>query len=70
MVDLEIPPLRERKGRYPDLVGFYMRFYNQNLGKNIQDITPRAMAVLNGIPLAGQYSRAKTRDLPGDAVLR
>jgi DNA-binding NtrC family response regulator len=43
VVDLHLPPLRERREDIPELVGFFMRNYNQKLGVNIQDITPRAM---------------------------
>lgn len=46
VVDLDLPPLRERKEDIPDLVGLFMRKNNQNKGLNITDITPRAMQAL------------------------
>ena len=46
MVDLHLPPLRERKADIPELVGLLMRQLNPRMGLNIQDIDPPAMAAL------------------------
>jgi two-component system response regulator AtoC len=46
VVDLHIPPLRDRKGDIPELVGFFIRQDNAQLGMNITDITPRALEAL------------------------
>jgi len=46
MVDLHLPPLRERKEDIPELVGFFIRQYNAKLGLNVEDVTPRAMDAL------------------------
>ena len=46
VVDLDLPPLRERKEDIPDLVGFFMREQNARQGLNITDISPRAMQAL------------------------
>ncbi len=46
VVDLHLPPLRERKEDIPDLVGLFIRMNNQRMGFNITDITPRAMQAL------------------------
>ena len=46
VVDLELPPLRERKADIPELVGLLMRQLNPRMGLNIQDIDPPAMAAL------------------------
>ena len=46
VVDLEVPPLREHKEDIPELVGFFIRKNNPHRGKNIQDVTPRAMEAL------------------------
>jgi two-component system, NtrC family, response regulator AtoC len=46
VVDLELPPLRERKEDIPELVGFFMREQNARQGLNISDISPRALQVL------------------------
>ncbi|MDD5368081.1 MAG: sigma-54 dependent transcriptional regulator [Anaerolineaceae bacterium] len=53
VVDLDIPPLRERKEDIPELVGFFLRQYNARLGLNITDITPRAMEAMVGYDWPG-----------------
>ncbi len=46
VVDLHIPPLRDRKVDIPELVGFFIRQNNPRLGMNVTNITPRALQVL------------------------
>jgi len=46
VLDLHIPPLRERKQDIPDLVGFFIRRNNQKMGMNVTDISPLAMDAL------------------------
>ncbi len=46
VVDLHVPPLRERKNDIPELVGFFIRENNIKMGMNIEDISPRAMEAL------------------------
>ena len=46
VVDLHIPPLRERRNDIPALVGFFIRNNNSRLGMNVVDIAPMAMAAL------------------------
>jgi DNA-binding NtrC family response regulator len=46
VVDLHMPPLRERKNDIPDFVGFFMKELNPRMGLNIQDITPKALELL------------------------
>lgn len=46
VVDLSIPPLRQRKADIPELVGFFIRQNNPRLGMNITNITPRALQAL------------------------
>jgi transcriptional regulator with PAS, ATPase and Fis domain len=46
VVDLHLPPLRERKEDIPELVGSFIRKLNQKMGMNITDVTPRAMQAL------------------------
>lgn len=46
VVDLDLPPLRERKEDIPELVGFFMREQNARQGLNITDISPRALQAL------------------------
>jgi DNA-binding NtrC family response regulator len=53
VVDLHLPPLKERKEDIPELVGLFIRQNNQRLGINIQDVTPRAMEALINHPWPG-----------------
>jgi two-component system, NtrC family, response regulator AtoC len=46
VVDIHLPPLRERKEDIPELVGLFIRQKNARMGINITDITPNAMQVL------------------------
>jgi len=46
VVDLHIPPLRERPQDIPELVGLFIRKNNQQMGVNITDVTPRALSAL------------------------
>ncbi len=46
VVDLHLPPLRERQQDIPELVGLFIRKNNQRMGVNITDVTPRAMQAL------------------------
>ncbi len=46
VVDLHLPPLRERKEDIPDLVGMFVRKINPSMGVNISDVSPRAMEAL------------------------
>ncbi len=46
VVDLHLPPLRERKEDIPELVGLFIRENNSRMGLNIQDVTPRAIKAL------------------------
>lgn len=46
VVDLHVPPLRERKADIPELVGFFIRQFNIRQGSNVINISPRALAAL------------------------
>jgi len=46
VVDLALPPLRERKEDIPELVGHFIRQNNARMGVNITGITPRAIQAL------------------------
>lgn len=46
VVDLDLPPLRERTSDIPDLVGHFLKKFNRSLGANIEDVTPQAMGIL------------------------
>lgn len=53
VVDLHLPPLKDRKEDIPELVGFFIRQDNMKLGKNILDITPRALQALKAYSWPG-----------------
>ncbi|MCL4560253.1 MAG: sigma-54 dependent transcriptional regulator [Chloroflexi bacterium] len=46
VVDLHVPPLRDRKEDIPELVGFFLRLNNSRQGLNITDVSPQAMHAL------------------------
>ncbi len=46
VVDLHIPALRERREDIPELTGFFIRTLNSKLGKNVLEITPNALLIL------------------------
>jgi two-component system, NtrC family, response regulator AtoC len=46
VVDLNLPPLRERKMDIPDLVGYFVRRSSMRLGMNIEGVTPKALQLL------------------------
>lgn len=46
VVDLDLPPLRERKVDIPALVGTFIRQINQRTGNTVTGITPRAIEAL------------------------
>lgn len=43
VVDLDLPPLRERKNDIPEFVGFFIKELNPRLGLNVIDVTQPAM---------------------------
>jgi DNA-binding NtrC family response regulator len=53
VVDLHMPPLRERVDDIPELVGLFIRQNNPRMGLNIRDVTPRAMEALRAHPWPG-----------------
>ena len=53
VIDLHLPPLRERKEDIPELVGFFIRKFNLERGVSIEDITPRALEALKAYDWPG-----------------
>ena len=45
-MDVDIPPLRERRQDIPDLVGFFIHMANPQYGVNIRDVSQPAMKAL------------------------
>ena len=46
VLDLHLPPLRERREDIPALVGFFVRHLAPRMGKQVHDVSPRALAAL------------------------
>lgn len=46
VVDLHVPPLRDRKPDIPELVGFFIRQHNIQQGSNVIGISPMAIGAL------------------------
>lgn len=46
VVDLDLPPLRERKEDIPELVGFFIRQNNAKQGVNVVNVSPQAMTAI------------------------
>jgi DNA-binding NtrC family response regulator len=59
VVDIHLPPLRERKEDLPELVGFFIRENNPHFGSNITDLTPRAMQALVDYSWPGNIRQLK-----------
>ncbi len=59
VVDLDLPPLRERRKDIPDLVGVFIRVSNQQLGKNVLDVDPNALEALVGHDWPGNIRELK-----------
>lgn len=53
VVDLDLPPLRERKNDIPEFVGFFIKELNPRLGLNVIDVTQSAMNVLKNYSWPG-----------------
>jgi two-component system, NtrC family, response regulator AtoC len=53
VVDLHLPPLRERKMDIPEFVGHFLRIFNGKQGANVTDVTPRAMQALTAYSWPG-----------------
>jgi two-component system, NtrC family, response regulator AtoC len=45
-IDLDVPPLRDRKVDIPELTGYFIRMYNGLQGTNITGVDPQAMEAM------------------------
>jgi len=46
VVELRLPPLRERKADIPALVGYFIQKYNREMGHSVQGVSPLALETL------------------------
>jgi DNA-binding NtrC family response regulator len=59
VVQLRLPPLRERAEDIPALVGFFLQRYNRELGRNVQGVSPAAMQLLKAYPWPGNIRQLR-----------
>jgi DNA-binding NtrC family response regulator len=85
VVNIDLPPLRERKADIPELVGFYINKFNRERGRNVNNVSPKAMEALmkynfpgnirelrNAMERAILFCNGETielNDLPADIIL-
>lgn len=53
VVTINLPPLRDRREDIPDLVRHFVRKYNDETGKQIQDVSPEGLVMLQNYPWPG-----------------
>jgi DNA-binding NtrC family response regulator len=53
VINITIPPLRDRKDDIAELAGYFLEKYGQKLSKTIEGFTPEALALLSGYPWPG-----------------
>ncbi|MBI5018532.1 MAG: sigma-54-dependent Fis family transcriptional regulator [Deltaproteobacteria bacterium] len=46
IIPIDLPPLRERKGDLPLLIGHFLKTFSEEIGKEIRGLAPDAMALL------------------------
>ena len=75
VVEISLPPLRERKEDIPDLVGYLLEKINRELRKNVKKIPPEVMKLLKDLSWNGnvrELENALTRAAilaKGDVIL-
>jgi len=76
VVEIFLPPLRERKEDTPELVVYLMEKINRELRRNVRKIPPEVMAILQDLPWRGnvrELENALTRAVilaKGDVILK
>ena len=53
VVEINMPPLRERIEDIPELVGYFIQKKNLQMGMNVREITPNALGLLKGYSWPG-----------------
>jgi two-component system response regulator AtoC len=76
VVEIALPPLRERKEDIPNLVVYLMEKINRDLRKNVRKVPPDVMKILTELPWRGnvrELENALTRAVilaKGDVILK
>jgi len=53
IIPIDLPPLREREGDVPLLIGHFLRTFSEEFGRDIRGLAPNAMALLESYPFPG-----------------
>jgi len=53
VISVRLPPLRDRREDVPTLAYHFLKKYNKRMGKNVERISPEAMALLQGYKWVG-----------------
>ena len=59
MVELHLPPLRERKDDIPSLVGFFIQKYNREMGANVEGVGPLVLDALKAYDWPGNIRQLR-----------
>ncbi len=59
VINITVPPLKERPEDIPELVRFFLQQFNQELGKSIQGFDSRALKVMESYPWPGNIRELK-----------
>jgi len=76
VVEIHLPPLRERKDDIPDLAAYLLEKINRDLRKNVRKVPPDVMKILMEMPWKGnvrELENALTRAVilaKGDVILK
>jgi transcriptional regulator with PAS, ATPase and Fis domain len=59
VVELRLPPLRERKDDLPALVGYFIQKYNREMGRNVQGVGPLVVEALKAYDWPGNIRQLR-----------
>jgi len=59
VVELHLPPLRERKDDIPALVGFFVQKYNREMGASVQGVGPMVLEALKAYDWPGNIRQLR-----------
>ncbi len=59
VVELELPPLSERAGDIPLLLGYFLEEFASSTGKDVPEVSPEAWRILEGYPWPGNIRQLR-----------